>query len=123
MPRGSALFFAVMWLTAATNASAQVRPHARWREIESTHFRVVYEAGLDSIAQHAARRAEAAYSRLIVDLSRPPKGKIDIIIGDNTDITNGGATPFPSNRIYLWVRPPVDEPALGYYNDWIAPAP
>lgn len=70
------------------------------------------------MAQHAARRAEAAFARL-VQLSRPPKGKTDIILGDNLDLANGAATPIPGNRIYLWAHPPADDLALQYYNDWM----
>ena len=103
----------------ATGASAQTRPHSDWQQIESDHFRVIFEPGLDSLAQHAARRAEAHHSRLTAELSKPPRGKIDIILGDNLDLTNGAATIFPSNRIYLWAKPPVDDLALNYHNDWM----
>ncbi len=100
-------------------AQAQMRPHARWQEIETAHFHVVFESGLDELAQHAARRAEAAYSKLVNELGRAPRGKIDIVLGDNIDYTNGAATPVPANRIYLWARPPGSDLALGYYNDWM----
>lgn len=101
-----------------SNAQAQHRPYGEWKQLETEHFRVVFEAGLDSIAQHAARRAEAAYARL-TSLSPPPKGKTDIILGDNLDMVNGAATPIPGNRIYLWARPPADDLVLNYYNDWM----
>ena len=96
-----------------------MRPHSEWREIETEHFHIVYEAGLDSLAQHAGRRAEVAYAKLVNELSPAPSGKIDIVLGDNTDLVNGSATPLPSNRIFLWARPPADDLALGYHNDWM----
>ena len=98
---------------------SQVRPNGHWRQIESNHFRVVYERGLDSIARHAAARAELEHARLSAGLVRGPAHKIDIIIGDNTDITNGFATPFPDNRITLFARPPIENLSLQYYDDWI----
>jgi hypothetical protein len=103
----------------SVSAEAQMRPNSQWRELSTPHFNVVFEAGLDSIAQHAARRAEAHHARLTAEVTEAPHDKIDIIIGDNTDITNGAATPLPSNRIFLWVRPPSDDPGLGYHNDWM----
>lgn len=101
------------------SAAAQMRPHARWQQLQTQHFTVVFEPGLDSIAQHAGQRAEAAFARLAAELSTPPKHRIEIVIGDNLDFSNGAATPLPANRIYLWARPPADDVALGYYNDWM----
>ncbi|HEX6558147.1 MAG TPA: hypothetical protein VF021_01765, partial [Longimicrobiales bacterium] len=98
---------------------AQVRPNAGWRQIDSDHFRVIYEPGLDSLAQHAIRRAELEHARLNDGLARAPNRKIDIIIADNTDITNGFAMPFPDDRIYLYARPPVEDLSLQYYEDWM----
>ena len=100
-------------------AQAQVRPNGHWRQIESNHFRIIYEAGLDSLAQHAVQRAELEHARLNAALVRAPSHKIDIIIADNTDITNGYASPFPNSRIVLYARPPVDELSLQYYDDWL----
>jgi hypothetical protein len=106
-------------LGSVTGASAQMRPHARWQQIDTEHFRVVFEPGLDSIAQHAARRAEVHHARLSAELTRPPKAKITIVIGDNFDYTNGLASPFPFNAILLWAHPPVEEHGLGYFSDWM----
>lgn len=105
-------------LFTASPAIAQVRPNADWQQIETAHFRVVYEPGLDSLAFHAARRAEMEFNRLAERLIRAPKGQISIVVADNTDLTNGYATPFPSNRIVIYARPPVDDLALTA-TDWI----
>src|SRR5215204_7180543 len=64
-------------LSSVTGASAQVRPNSRWHQIETDHFRVVFEPGLESMAQHAAQRAEVHYAKLTAELGRPPKGKTD----------------------------------------------
>ncbi|MGH7555279.1 MAG: hypothetical protein ACREMQ_19930, partial [Longimicrobiales bacterium] len=100
-------------------ASAQVPPTGRWQTIESAHFRVTFAGGLDDLARQAAERAEAAHRRLAATLTRAPTGRIDILITDNVDVTNGFATPFPSNRIVIFARPPVDVQGLDYNRDWI----
>src|SRR5690606_2881028 len=41
------------------------------------------------------------------------------LLTDFIDVSNGSATPFPSNRIVVYARPPVDEPRLAYFGDWI----
>jgi Tol biopolymer transport system component len=98
---------------------AQLKPNGDWHHIETRHFNIIYEAGLDSIAQYAAARAELEHSRLSERLIRAPSGRIDIVLANNSDITNGFATPFPSNRVVIWVRPPVDYLGIQYYDDWI----
>ncbi|HSC14459.1 MAG TPA: hypothetical protein VLI71_05040, partial [Gammaproteobacteria bacterium] len=47
----------------------------------------------------------------------PPKGIIDLVVADNVDFSNGSATPFPSNRIVIYARPPVNDDALRFADD------
>jgi Tol biopolymer transport system component len=105
--------------TVAAPLGAQLPPGGSWRTIESPHFRVTYQAGLDALAGHAAERAEVAHARLRETLTRAPAGKVDLVLTDNVDFTNGYATPFPSNRIVIYARPPVDVQGLDYYRDWM----
>lgn len=99
--------------------SAQVRPNSTWRQIASTHFNVIYEDGLDSIARRAVQRAEHEYARLAAQLVTAPDGRIDLVIADNSDISNGNARAFPDNRVTVWIRPPVEELSLQAYHDWM----
>lgn len=103
----------------ASGAWAQVPPDADWRTLDTEHFRVTFPQGLEALARHAAERAEVAYGRLAAQLAAPPAGTIDILLTDFVDVSNGSATPFPSNRITLYARPPVDDHNLAYFDDWI----
>ncbi|HEX6308201.1 MAG TPA: hypothetical protein VFZ69_08445 [Longimicrobiales bacterium] len=103
----------------ATGAAAQVPADASWHTVASRHFRVTYEAGLEPVARHAAAAAERAWAALSVLVAEPPRGAIDIVVADNLDLSNGFATPFPSNRIVIYARPPVDLLELQYTRDWI----
>lgn len=98
---------------------AQVAPDAEWRTLESEHFRVTYGPGLEPLAARAAAVGETTYERLSRDLARPPRGKVDVLVTDFADFSNGSATVFPSNRIVLYARPPVDELSLSHFEDWI----
>lgn len=104
---------------SARDAHAQLPADADWRTIESAHFRVTYEAGLEDLARHGAASAERAHAALSVLVTEAPSGIIDIVIADNVDFTNGYATPFPSNRIVIYARPPADMVDLQYVQDWI----
>ncbi|HEU0055035.1 MAG TPA: hypothetical protein VFQ39_17735 [Longimicrobium sp.] len=100
-------------------AAAQIPPDARWRTFNTPHFRVRFTEGLDSLAARAGARAETAYALLADSLVRPPSGRIDLLVTDNVDYANGFATPFPRNRVVVFAHPPVDDPSLAYYEDWM----
>ncbi|MGH7466061.1 MAG: hypothetical protein ACREK1_12845, partial [Longimicrobiales bacterium] len=103
----------------AARAAAQLPADAAWRTITSAHFHVTYEADLEPLARHAAASAERARAALAVLVADAPRGTIDIVVADNLDLTNGYATPFPSNRIVVYAKPPVDVLELQYTRDWI----
>ena len=103
----------------ATPAEAQVPPNVRYQTLTTEHFRLSYEPGLDSLARHAVAQAEVAYAVLAERFGREPDGPIDIVLADNQDITNGTASPFPSNRIRLWARSSVGVEGLDFHADWM----
>jgi hypothetical protein len=109
----------LLLLTSALSVSAQLAADATWRTIESQHFRITYEEGLEEIARHAATSAERAHAALAVFVAQAPRGTIDIVVADNVDFTNGFATPFPANRVVIYVKPPVDVLELQYTADWV----
>ena len=97
-------------------AAAQVNPSSTWRTIHSEHFSVHFTPELETVARRAAVQAETAYVQLSQHLAKP-RGRIDIVISDDVDYTNGWAAPFPSNRIGIYANPPVFESALRFTDD------
>ena len=95
---------------------AQVPPHLSWRTFETEHFRVTFTPELEEVARRAGARAEEAYAALSRYL-RPPRGKVDIVVTDHVDYSNGYATPFPSNRIVLFANPPITSSSLRFVDD------
>lgn len=106
-------------LGGASHAAAQLPADASWNTMQSRHFRVTYHDGLEALARHAAVSAERAHAALSVMVAEPPRGLIDIVVADNVDFSNGYATPFPSPRVVVYARPPVDVLELQYMHDWI----
>src|SRR6202167_1285008 len=106
-------------VAAAPRLTAQVDPSVRWETLHTAHFRIHFNPQLEDQARRAAVTAERAYAALARELV-PPRRTIDIVLADNVDLTNGQATPFPTNRIILYAYPPVDAPTLRYYGDWNA---
>lgn len=105
-------------LASAVAAQATVRPDLPWQALVAPHVRVVFEPGLEALARRVVPVAESAYVALARELV-PPRGRIDLVLADNADYANGAATPFPSNRIVLYARPPIDQLALRPHADWM----
>ena len=105
-------------MASVAAAQATVRPDLTWQSLEAPHVRVVFEPGLEALARRVVDVAESAYVALARELT-PPRGRIDLILADNVDYANGAATPFPSNRIVLYARPPVEQLALRPHEDWM----
>lgn len=114
------LLVAVLLLFGApTHATGQVPPDEAWRTLETPHFRVTFPAGLDALGRLAADRAEAAWARLADAFVEPPDGRVEILVTDHVDVSNGFAGVIPFRRITLYARPPVDGFALSYFHDWM----
>ena len=103
----------------AGGLEAQVPPGEDWRTLDTPHFRVTYPAGLLPLAQRAAARAEAAWEALSRDFVRAPEGTIDLLLTDHIDVSNGLTRVFPSNRIVVFVPPPVDGFGLPHMDEWL----
>lgn len=108
---------ALSGVVALGDAGAQVIPNIQWKTIETRHFRIHFSPALEQMARRTAPNAERAFALLSRELVAP-HGKVDLVLADNVDYTNGYATPFPSNRIVIYAHPPVDETALRNYADW-----
>ena len=111
--------FALIFLVFTQGATAALshNPDFEWKTIHTPNFRVHFHDGLHSHASHVAKLAEDVHLRLSEHLSWVPKNPTDIVLMDEIDFANGYATPFPSNRIVLWLTPP--EHGLADYGPWL----
>ena len=100
-------------------AAAQVPPDETWRTVETEHFRVTFPEHLEALGRRVGDLAEQAYRELAAQFRAGPTGRIDIVLTDHYDASNGFATVWPSNRIVLFARPPADHLALAYFDDWL----
>ncbi len=89
-----------------------------WETLESRHFSIHYHTGAKRIAIKTARISETFLAELQPLLDWIPEDKIDIIISDEVDFSNGSVMPFlPNSRMTLFVNPP-DEAGRFNYQDW-----
>ena len=99
--------------------AAQVPPDEVWLSVETEHFRITFPEPLETLARRAGDLAERAHRELTAQFREGPPGRIDVVLTDHVDVSNGFARIFPSNRIVLFARPPADHPALAYFDDWL----
>jgi hypothetical protein len=116
----SFLLLIVLLVCGAGSARAQLPPDARWWTFETERFRVHYhDPALEAAARRAAGHAETAYDELATAFVGPPRGRINLVLADNVDLANGFASSFPTNRVVAFVHPPLDQPSLSYFDDWL----
>ncbi len=116
------LFVCLLLLTTVA-ANAQLLPvldqnpaNLRWYQLKTPHFRVLYPAGLDTIAQRTARRLEGIYEPASASLGRRPR-PISVVLQNQTTSSNGFVTLFPRRSEFFAVTP-QDAGLLGTY-DWL----
>ena len=112
----------VLAVTALAVSVAPVRaqaPDEAWMTLYTDHFRVTFPEELEGLGREAAHRAERAWDALEEHFIEPPDGRVDLLLTDHTDVTNGYAVVTPSNRIVIFARPPVDALALGFVDEWL----
>jgi Tol biopolymer transport system component len=119
--RRAALLGAVLLAVLAGSAlpAAGQAPDDPWMTLTTEHFRITYPEPLEGLARRAADRAESAWDRLSELFLEPPGGLTDILVTDHTDVSNGFARVTPDKRIIVFAAPPVDDPTLGFFDDWM----
>ena len=113
------LVMALVLVSTPALGSAQIPPGEAWRTLDTEHFRITYPADLLDLAQRAGQRAETAWQALTEVFIDPPKKKVDLVITDHADISNGFSRVFPSNRIVIYAPPPVDGFGLPHMDEWM----
>ncbi len=104
----------------AAPAPAQAPPPDEdWRQLRTDHFDITYPASMDALAGKAAAIAERAHGLLADRFASAPAGRIQLLLADHADISNGYASPSPYNRITVFARPPMDGGSISYFDDWL----
>ncbi len=99
-------------------AAQATDPTGRWRTLETPHFRVHIRAAWRELGERAAVEAESAYAAL-AGLLPPPRRRIDLVVTDHFDVSNGFATTYPLPRVVIYGAPPAGDVQLGYYDRWL----
>jgi len=99
-------------------AVAWLRSGDQWMSFSTAHFQFNYLKVHQEQADRAAVIAEKSWGIITRDLNWEPRDKIQVVLVDDFDFSNGFATPLPFNQIRLFLKPP-DNTKLLPYDDWL----
>jgi Tol biopolymer transport system component len=99
-------------------ASGRYDPRLRFRTISTTYFDIHYHQGEEAEAVRLAAIAESVAKKLDASLGRP-SGRVQVILVDQSDLSNGWATPLPYNTIEIVAAAPSARSLIGNTSDWM----
>src|SRR6476661_2487540 len=103
---------------ASVSAASRYDPRLRFRTIRTAHFDVHAHKGEEVLAGRLAAIVERVRQKFEPVLG-VPRGRVQVILVDQTDLSNGWATPVPYDTIEITLVPPPSETLIGNTTDWI----
>ena len=94
-------------------------PRLGWQTLSSPHFEIQFHAGLDALAPTVAALCERRFAELSETFKFHPDEKVQVVLADENDEANGGATALPYNTVYLIVAPPDDTEQVFDVDAWL----
>jgi len=118
MRRSIALLVCVLLLTGTAHASSRYDPRLKFRTLSTAHFDIHFHQGEDAVARRLASIVEAAASELEPQFGRP-HGRVHVILVDQSDLSNGWASPLPFDVIEIVAAAPAGGDVIGNTSDWL----
>ncbi|HKO17227.1 MAG TPA: hypothetical protein VJU87_13395, partial [Gemmatimonadaceae bacterium] len=110
--------FLLIWPRAA-GAQLLVRPWLHWETIQTAHFAVHYSPALAAWAGSVAEHIEAVDSAVTAVVGFTPAERVQILVEDPYEISNGFAFPLLRHpAIVFWATPPDPREDIGSYRVW-----
>ena len=116
--RRAALLACVLTVTVTASAATRYDPRLRFRTIATARFDIHFHQGEEALAQRLARIAEEVATTLGPTLG-PATGRVQVILVDQNDQSNGWATPLPYNTIEISAAAPAADSGIGNVDDWL----
>ncbi|RLP52614.1 MAG: hypothetical protein D6160_19780 [Ketobacter sp.] len=106
---GCAMWFALPAWGYTPKDTALLKPtfSQKWLTLETEHFLIHYRNSHLSYAQRMAAVAEKVYARQTPRFDWQPADKVQVVISDSFDGSNGGATVLPYNQFFIFMSAPT----------------
>lgn len=115
--RTTIVLLVLVFMSASAHALG-ADPWRDWRTADSPHFRIHFRAEQRATAEKVAVIAERVYPRVTQQLAWEPRGRTEIVLYSELDITNGYSTPLPFNTVGIYLAPP-DKGELLDNSPWL----
>ncbi len=93
-------------------------PRLQFRTLTTKRFTIYYHQREEDLARRLARTAEVVAEAVDAGLGAP-RGRVHVILVDQTDQSNGWATVIPYNLIEIAAAPPPAHSVIGNTDDWL----
>ena len=117
----SVVSLVVLLVAPPPPASAQLfaRPWLSWHTVHAGRFDVHYPSQLASWAQFVAERLPAVDTAVTRLVGYSPPQRVQIVVEDPFDISNGFAFPILDHPVIVfWASPPDPRESIGQYRTW-----
>ena len=100
-------------------AAQSVLPHQDWKTLETQHFKVHYTLEYRDWAVSAAHEMEASVEAIVQSQNRKMHEKVDVVVFDPLNDSNGFALPFSTKPIMaLYATPPLSDSIIANSSSW-----
>lgn len=106
-------------MATVTGVAGQAPPDGDWRTLETPNFDVTFLAEREALGRRAAELAEESWARLTEAFPAERRDRVELLILDEIDVSNGFAIVRPARRVVIYARPPVDGFALSNFDEWL----
>lgn len=118
MTRVVAAFLGLTLSVSVSAASTRYDPRLRFQTISTPRFDIHFHQGEEALAQRLARIVEEVATTIDGGLG-PASGRVQVILVDQSDLSNGWATPVPYNTIEIAAAAPAADSIIGNTDDWL----
>lgn len=105
-------------LDDAPSAGGRYDPRLRFRTISTPRFDIHFHQGEEMLAARLAEIVEEI-AREVDGRLGAPRGRVQVVLVDQTDQSSGWATIFPFNLIEIAAVPPASRSTIGNTRDWL----
>jgi hypothetical protein len=99
-------------------AATRYDPRLQFRVLRTPHFTIYFHQGEAAEAARLAILAEQVRTAVAPDLGTAA-ARVHVILVDQSDLSNGWATPVPWDAIEITARPPSLDSSIGNTTDWL----
>lgn len=113
------LMFFILLMSFSAQSAQSVLPYQDWKTLETEHFKIHYTNEYRDWAVSAAHEMEASVEAIKKSQNRKLPKKVDVVVFDPLNDSNGFALPFSTKPIMaLYATPPLSDSIISNSSSW-----